>query len=91
MVDGVTAVINGVVLLLESVDEGILFKEVRAVRVGVTSSGFGGEARIACKCTNSAEGSVLCVVGKLNDNDELVMIRAVGSGLEVMVIDSLMK
>jgi hypothetical protein len=71
VVDGVTAVITGVVLLLESVDEGILFEEVRPVRVRVTPSGFGGDDRMGCKCTNSAEGSVLCVAGKLNDNDEL--------------------
>jgi hypothetical protein len=71
VVDGVTAEINGVVLLPESVDEGIFFEEVRPVKVGAASSGCIGEGRTACKCANSAEGSVLCVVGKLDDDNEL--------------------
>jgi hypothetical protein len=71
-------------LLLERVDERMLFEEVR---VGATSSAFGGEGRTS-KC---AEGSVLCVGCKLGNDSELVATRVVCSGFDATITGLLTK
>ncbi len=51
-------------LLLERVDEGMLFEEVR---VKATPLGFGGDGSTTCKCAEAPEGSVFRLGGKLGE------------------------
>ena len=62
----ITELINGV-LLLERVDEGMLFEEVRVI---AKSSGFGGDGRMTSECVTATGGTVFCVVGEYNGNGE---------------------
>jgi hypothetical protein len=65
-------------LLLERLDERMLFE---GVRVRATSLAFGGDGRTS-KCAEATEGSAFGVGGKLDDDGELVATRVVSSGLD---------
>jgi hypothetical protein len=54
-------------LLLERLDERMLFE---GVRVRATSLAFGGDGRTS-KCAEATEGSAFGVGGKLDDDGEL--------------------